>query len=250
MNTSIQTAFITGGSARIGKAIALHLAAGGYDIALHYRSSEKAAQETANTIRAMGRHAVLVQGDLTHAHRTAALIADAGKTLGPITCLINNASIFEKDTLGDFTTEKFNAHFAVHAHAPLQLIRDFARQLPPQQNGNIINLTDGMSGWSMSDKFLTYSLSKMTLANITQLLARDLAARRIRINTIAPGPTLPGPQDTQETFSKLEKILPLKHASSPQEVCDAISYLLKADSVTGQTIQLSGGIHTLQSLYE
>ena len=249
MSTSIQTAFITGSSARVGRAIAFHLAKLGFDIALHYRTSKEAAEETASTIRAMGRRAALVQGDLTDAKRTAALIQEVGKALGGITCLINNASLFEKDVLDNFTHETMDAHFAVHAEAPLQLIRDFVNQLPKGATGNIINLTDGMIGWSMSDTFLTYTLSKMTLWNITQLLARELAPR-IRINAIAPGPTIPGAQDKPEPFSKLEKILPLKHVSNPQEVCDAVEYILKAQSVTGQMIQLGGGIHTLTSLYE
>lgn len=249
MNNSTKTAFITGSSARIGKAIALHLAAQGYDIALHYRSSPAAAEETASTIRAMGRHAVLVQGDLTDLTRTQTMLSDAKKALGTITCLINNASVFEKDSLFDFSPENFQAHFTVHAQAPLILIREFVKQLPPHPVGNIINLTDGMHGWSVSDKFLTYSLSKMALTNLTQLLARELAPR-VRINAIAPGPTLPGTQDKPETFSKLEKIIPLKHVSNPQEVCDTVSYLLGAESVTGQIINLSGGVHCIPSLYD
>lgn len=249
MNKTTQVAFITGSSDRIGKAIALHLAGLGYDIALHYRRSEHAAEDTAATIRAMGRHAVLVQGDLTDPTRTASLISDVKKTLGQITCLINNASLFEKDALKNFTHENFTAHFAVHAEAPLRLISEFVNQLPNSLAGNVINITDGMNGWSMSDKFLTYSLSKMALGNITQLLARSLAPR-VRINTIAPGPTIPGTQDSPDTFSKLEKILPLARVSSPEEVCAAIDYLLSAHSVTGQSIQLSGGIHTLQSLQD
>ena len=249
MATYPTAALITGSGTRVGAFVAKHLAAQGCDIALHYRNSKEAAEETADVIRSAGRKAVLLQGDLTDPVRTSALMSEARSTLGEINCLINNASIFEKDGLYNFTHENFVTHFSVHAEAPLILIRDFAAQLGKDSKGSIFNLTDGMTGWSMSDNFLSYSLSKMALANITQLLARNLAPR-IRINTIAPGPTIPGAQDKPETFSKLKKILPLALVSNPQEICDAIDYLFKAESVTGQTIQLNGGIQTLLSMHE
>lgn len=243
-----KTALITGGAIRVGKAISLHLAKRGYDIAIHYHSSKTEAEETASCVRALGRKAVTLQADLVNNLHAATLVGAATEALGPITCLINNASAFEKDSLDNFTHENFEKHFHVHVEAPLILIRDFARQLPEDGEGNVINITDGMHGWSISDKFLTYSLSKMAMGNIAPLLARSLAPR-IRINTIAPGPTLPGKQDLPGTFSKLEKILPLERVSNLEEICDTADFLLKAKSVTGQMLFLSGGIQNLQSLY-
>lgn len=248
MSALPKVALITGGAVRVGKALALNLAEDGYDIAIHYHNSGADAENTIEAIRKAGRRAVAISGDLADDTQASTIVSKANKALGEISCLINNASVFEKDALDNFTHENFVKHFHVHVEAALVLIRDFRNQLSPGNRGNIINITDGMVGWSVSDKFLTYSLSKMALGNIAPLLARSLAPQ-IRINTIAPGPTLPGKQDTPNTFSKLEKLLPLGRVSGLEEVCGAVRYLLGAESVTGQTIYLNGGVQGLQSFY-
>ncbi len=125
--------------------------------------------------------------------------------------------------------------------APLRLIRAFAAQCSASGNSSIINIGDGMHGWSMSPNFLTYTLSKMALADLTKLLAMELAPR-IRINTIAPGAMLPSHMDKPGVFKKLARLTPLKRNSNPSELCDAVSFLLRAESLTGQCIDLSGGL--------
>jgi NAD(P)-dependent dehydrogenase (short-subunit alcohol dehydrogenase family) len=241
-------ALITGSSNRVGREIALCLADKGYDIAVHYNASDDAAKETQKRIESLGRKAICVQADLKSTSRIASLYLDIHNTLGPVSCLINNASIFYKDTLSSFSESTLSDHFAIHAIAPLFLIQSFALQLPKETPGNVINLLDGMWGWSMSPSFLTYSLSKMTLWNITTLLARELAPH-IRINAIAPGSTIPGIQDKEDTFEKIKQYVPLKRNSSPEEVCNALRYLLEAPSVTGQVIELGGGSQTLKNAF-
>jgi NAD(P)-dependent dehydrogenase (short-subunit alcohol dehydrogenase family) len=238
----IRTALITGAAVRVGQAIALSLADNGWDIAFHYNRSEKPAEKLAKLIRSKRRKATLVQADLADSASVARLIPTLSKQGIKLDCLINNAAAFGKNDLANLNSQNWYAHMDVNLFAPLLLMRDFAAQYKGT-SGNIINITDGMLGWSISPKYLSYSLSKLGLGNATELLARELAPR-IRINAIAPGPTLEGAQDKKDTFAKLAKIIPLKRTSSPKEICDAVHFLLSASSVTGQQIALSGGLQT------
>jgi len=235
-----KTVLITGGAVRVGQAIALALAKRGFDVVIHTHTSKKAADALAKRIRRMKRKAYVVMADLSDPVAVAGIIPSLTEKGVTLDCLINNAAQFNKDTLASLTPESWRCHMDVNVFAPLQLIRDFVAQYKGK-DGNIINITDGMMGWSVSPTFLSYGLSKMTLANATQMLARELAPR-IRINAVAPGPTLPGMQDKKDTFAKLEKIIPLTRTSTPAEVCDAIAYILQAPSLTGQIIALSGGL--------
>src|SRR5262249_41125997 len=152
---------------------ALRLAKEGWDIAIHCRASKHEAQTLVRQIARLGRKAVIVTGDLEDAKVPARLIKEAQKQLGPLTCLINNASQFRKDALYSFTEESLAMHLSVNALAPLRLIKYFAQQCPKEQQSNIVNIGDGLTGWSISPNFLTYSLSKMLLSDLTQLLASD-----------------------------------------------------------------------------
>ncbi len=242
-------ALVTGSANRVGRALALALAKSGYDVAVHYHRSREAAQETCAEIKALGRRACILSADLRVASEAAQLITSAKEQLGVVTCLVNNASVFHKDTLSSFSEKNWNEHFAVHALTPLSLIQSFTAQLPKEQQGNVVNILDGMWGWSMSSSFLTYTLSKMTLWNLTALLARELAPN-IRINAIAPGSTIPGVQDKPDTFDKIRNYVPLKRNSAPDEVSAALLYLLGAPSVTGQVIELGGGARTPHHAFE
>jgi NAD(P)-dependent dehydrogenase (short-subunit alcohol dehydrogenase family) len=232
-------ALITGAARRIGRAIALSLAERGYDIAVHYHKSEDAAKTLVAEIEAYGRKAVAIAAHLEAQSQVEALIPKASRLLGPVTLLVNNASHFARDTIDTANYESFLTHSQVNLYAPMALAQAFARQAPA--GGQIINLSDGVYGWSMSPNFLTYSLSKFGLLSLTELLALSLAPH-IRVNAVALGPTLPGAMDKPGTFERLASLAPLKRVSSPDEVVSAVDYLLNAPSVTGQVLYLSGGM--------
>ena len=234
-------ALITGAARRVGRAIALALAERGYDIVIHYHRSEDAAKALVGEIEAHGRRAIAIAAHLEIPSQTEALVPRAAEMLGPISLLVNNASHFARDTLATTDYDTFLAHSHVNLYAPLALSQAFAAQLPATGNAQIINLSDGVYGWSMSPQFLTYSLSKFGLVSLTELLAATLAPR-CRVNAIALGPTMPGVMDTPGTFEKLASLAPLKRVSSPEEVVAAMDYLLHAPSVTGQVLYLSGGM--------
>jgi NAD(P)-dependent dehydrogenase (short-subunit alcohol dehydrogenase family) len=181
-----------------------------------------------------------VQADLRDAKAAANIIPVLAKKDVTPDCLINNASAFEKDALATLTPEEFHARMDVNLLAPLLLMQGFVAHYKGSE-GNIINITDGMSGWSMSHTFLSYALSKNSLKDATRMLARDLAPT-IRVNSIAPGATLEGKQDKKDTFNKLRKIIPLGRTSSPEEINLAVHYILSSPSLTGQILSLSGGM--------
>ena len=239
-----KTAIITGAAKRIGREIALSLADIGYDIAIHYDTSENEAGELAGLIKAKNRKAYLVKADfLCYDYELSPIILGLNKQGIKIDCLINNAAVFWKDSIFDINEPDnplFWQQMTINLTTPLVLIKEFAQQYTGKA-GNIINICDGMSGWSISPKFLSYSLSKMGLENATKLLASELAPN-IRINAIAAGASLIGKQDEENTFAKLEKIIPLQIVSSPEEICNTVKYILATPSLTGQVIALSGGM--------
>ncbi len=236
-----KTVLITGAALRVGRSLALSLADAGWDIALHYNTSEKPARELAALIAGKGRKAHLAQADLAREQSVSGIFPALAKQGIIPDALINNAATFEKDSLGTIDHKHWHAQMDTNLFAPLLLMRDFAAHYKGD-GGNIINITDGLAGWSMSSNFLSYSLSKVGLAHATRMLAHEFAPR-IRVNAIAPGATLASKHDTKETFAKLKEIVPLKRVSSPEEVCDAALFLLSAPSVTGQIISLSGGLN-------
>lgn len=238
--TGSKTVLITGAAARLGGAMALSLADAGWDVAIHYNTSEKKAQALAGQIRGKGRKAYLVRADLRDAKAVAGIIPALHRQKVKLSCLINNAAAFGKDSLAGLTPQAWQAYQDVNLLAPLLLTRDLAAHYKGTE-GNVINITDGMLGWSVSQNYLSYAMSKLGLASATRLLARELAPN-IRINAIAPGATLEGELDSEDTFAKLRKIIPLRRTSSPEEVNCAIHFLLSSPSLTGQILSLSGGM--------
>jgi len=235
-----RTILITGAGKRLGRAFALSLARAGWNVAVHYHRSEKEAKETAAEIESLSRKAYLVQADLNDTDAVSGIFPALAKQGARIDALINSAAAFEKDTLATLTQESWREHMQVNLLAPLLLMRDFARHYKGAE-GCIINITDGLQGWSMSPAFLSYALSKESLTHATRMLARELAPA-IRINAIAPGATLEGKQDKEDTFAKLAGIIPLKRTGSIEEVARALHFLLESPSVTGQVLMLSGGM--------
>jgi NAD(P)-dependent dehydrogenase (short-subunit alcohol dehydrogenase family) len=236
-----KTALITGAAKRIGRAIAFDMAAHGWSIAVHYNTSPQEAEETRDAIRKTGASAEIVQGDLAGTAALAGLVKRAQAALGPVSCLINNASVFDYDDIATMTPESWEDHIAVNLGAPLFLSQAFAAALPADRNGNIVNLIDQRVR-KLTPHFVSYTLSKAGLWTATKTLAQALAPR-IRVNAIAPGPTLPNVRQRQEDFAKESGATLLGHGPEPEEIAAAVRFILDAPSLTGQMIALDGGQH-------
>lgn len=241
MTPSAQTAFVTGGAKRLGRAIALKLAEHGYDVAIHYHSSQHEAAETARAIEVLGRRAHVVQADLCQESEVVSLLPAVNRALGPVHCLVNNASVFEMDKVESVTRESWDRHIETNLRAPLVLSQAFARQLPPDAAGNIINMLD-QRVWKLTPYFMSYTVAKMGLWTLTRTLALALAPK-IRVNAIGPGPTLPSPRQSAEQFAAQAAAMPLGHGATPEEVAAAALYILSSPSMTGQMLALDGGEH-------
>jgi NAD(P)-dependent dehydrogenase (short-subunit alcohol dehydrogenase family) len=241
-----RVALVTGAADRVGAAIARRLASEGWAVVVHYRfSADKAeavaAEIRAADIRAGGGKATTIGADLADRRRRAALISEAAKPFGPLTLLVNNASSFERDAVTDLDEALWDAHFAVHAEAPAFLSRDFAAQLPAGASGNIINIIDERV-LDLSPAFFSYTLSKSVLWTMTRTLAQSLAPR-IRVNAIAPGPTVPPPHVSPEAHVRRLAELPLGHAADANAIADGVIAILGLPSMTGQMLALDGGEH-------
>jgi NAD(P)-dependent dehydrogenase (short-subunit alcohol dehydrogenase family) len=234
-------ALVTGGGKRIGRAIALALGHAGWDVAVHYNGSRREAEGVAREIRGLGRKAAAVGADLAREKETANLVAKAAKALGPLTCLVNNASVFERDEALTATRKSWDRHMEVNLRAPFVLTQGFARQCPRGREGNVINLIDERV-WNLTPHFVSYTLSKAGLWALNRTMALALAPR-IRVNGIGPGPALPSPRQSQAQFRRQCAMMPLGRGTTPEEVADAVLFILSARAMTGQMIALDGGQH-------
>lgn len=232
---------MTGAAHRIGRAIALDLAAQGFDVAIHYKRSRDAAAALAAEIESCGRRTALIDADLASEDDTAALVGRAADALGPVGCLVNNASRFDLDVWDTATRESWDAHMETNLRAPFLLSQEMARGLPPTAEGVIVNLID-QRVWNLTPYFLTYTLSKTGLWTLTQTLALALAPR-IRVNAIGPGPTLKSERQSEEQFRMQWDATPLHHGATPEEIAAGVRFILAAPSMTGQMIALDGGEH-------
>ncbi len=235
---SSPTALITGGGRRIGRAIALALSRAGFAVVLHAHRSRAEAEQLAAEIAGKGGRATVVLADLTDAEAVRGLIP-AAAAFGPLTLLVNNAGAFEPDEIGTLDRAAFERTIAVNLAAPLFLAQAFAAQAPT--GASIVNVTD-QRVFKPTPRFLSYTLSKSALTTATVTLAQALAPA-IRVNAVAPGPTLPSPRQTPEQFAAQAASLPLKQGPTPQDIAAAVVYLAQADSVTGVTIAVDGGQH-------
>jgi len=234
-------ALVTGAGKRIGRAIAIALAEDGYDVAVHYGSSKADAAAVVAAVEAKGRRAVALVADLAREAETQKLIAAAAQVLGPLTCLVNNASCFERDEALTVTRASWDAHLETNLRAPFVLMQEFARQLPADRQGAIVNLVDERV-WNLTPHFVSYTLSKAGLWTLTQVMAMALAPR-IRVNGIGPGPTLPSPRQSAEQFARQQASVPLQHGATPEEIASAVRFILASGAMTGQMIALDGGQH-------
>ena len=234
-------ALITGAARRIGRTLALTAAEAGYDVAVHHRGPADAAEEVAFEIRSMGRRAATVDADLTNEADTAALVGRASQALGPVTLLINNASVFQDDRIQTVTRDSWDAHMQTNLRAPIVLTQAFAAELPEGAEGLIINLLD-QRVWKPNPQFFSYGVSRAALWSATRVMAQALAPR-IRVNAIGPGPTLASIHQTQTDFEAEAHNVPLQRRSAPEDIAAAVRYLIDARQVTGQMIAVDGGQH-------
>ena len=236
-----KVALVTGAGVRIGKELALALAADGWAIAIHYRASEGPAREVSEHILAHGGQAALFQADLSDEEATAALLPAVARVLGPVQCLINNASVFEHDSVESATRGSWDLHLNVNLRAPFVLSQVMARNLPRTTPGSIINIID-QRVWNLTPDFTTYTLSKAGLWELTQILARALAPQ-VRVNGVGPGPTLQSVHQSEEAFTNEWSSMPLNRQVSPEEIAAAVRFILEAPAMTGQMIAIDSGQH-------
>ena len=234
-------ALVTGAAKRIGRSIARRLVEEGWAIGLHYNRSRDEAEAFAEELRTLGARVALLQADLSDYNQTLHLVPACVEALGPPDCLINNASIFERDSVRDFTAESWAAHQNTNLRAPVMLAQAFDKALPAGQDGNIINIID-QRVLRLTPTFFSYTLAKSALWTATRTMAQALAPR-IRVNAIAPGPVLPNPYQTEADFAREWDSTLLRHGARPEEIADAVVFILRARSMTGQMITLDGGEH-------
>ena len=244
-------ALVTGGAKRLGREMALYLAARGYDVAVHYASSKAAADAVVADIRALGRKAQALPADLLIEAEMQGLLPAASKALGgPVTCLINNASIFEYDNVETATRNSWDRHMESNLRAPFVLTQAFAAQLPKAQmdannepiaQGLIINMIDQRVR-KLTPEFASYTIAKMGLWALTQTTAQGLAPH-VRVNAIGPGPTLQGARQSLEHFQKQRKNTVLTRGANPSDITAALGYFIDSPAVTGQLLCVDGGQH-------
>jgi len=240
-SSSLPVALVTGASDRIGAAIAMRLAQAGHAVVIHYRSDPEGAHAVRSAITKAGGKAAIVKADLAKRSQRATLITRATQPFGPLTVLINNASVFDPDSARDLDEALWDQHFAVHAEAPIFLARDFAAQLPTGAKGNIVNVVDERV-LHLSPAYFSYTLSKSVLWTATRTMAQSFAPD-IRVNAIGPGPVLPHSRQDQATFDKQVAALPLQRNAGPEEIAAGVMLLLQTPSMTGQMLALDGGQH-------
>jgi NAD(P)-dependent dehydrogenase (short-subunit alcohol dehydrogenase family) len=244
------TALVTGAGKRLGRVMALYLAQRGHDIAVHYATSAEEAEAVAAEIRGLGRRARTFQADLLVEAETQALVPAATAALGPLTVLVNNASIFEYDRIDTATRQSWDRHLESNLRAPYVLTQAFARQCPPaltDENGEplaqglVINMIDQRI-LKLTPEFSTYTIAKMGLWALTRTAAQGLAPH-IRVNAIGPGPTLQGLRQSADHFARQRAATVLGRGANPSDIAAALGFFLDSPGVTGQFIAVDGGQH-------
>jgi NAD(P)-dependent dehydrogenase (short-subunit alcohol dehydrogenase family) len=240
-HTAPRAALVTGAARRVGRALAEHLGRSGWTVAVHYNTSDAAAQDVVAAIEAAGGRAVAVQADLTDEAALGHLVSAAVQALGPLGLLVNNAAVFEWDDALTASRSSWDRHLETNLRAPFVLTQAFARQLPEGAHGHVVNLLDGYVT-APARGFTSYHLSKFGLYGLTRSLALELAPR-IRVNGIGPGAVLPDHYRDQAEIDRVNAATPLGVGTDPAEICRTVDFLLAAGAITGQMIALDGGRH-------
>ena len=230
---------ITGAATRVGKAIALHFAERGWNIALHYFRSSTKAKELKKIIEQHWVKVALIKADLKNPKQTEKIIPLAKKKLGAINCLVNNAALFEKDDITNFTTKSWNDHLNINLLAPTILTKQFAKQAPKKTVSNIINIIDQRI-FNLTPFFMSYTISKSGLQTLTKTMAMRLGPN-IKVNAIAPGPTIKSKRQTDKHFRNQVRSTLLKKTVRSEDICVTVEFLINNNSVTGQIIAVDSG---------
>ena len=230
---------ITGAATRVGKAIALHFAEKGWNIALHYFRSSSKAKELKKIIEQNWVKVTLIKADLKNPKQVEKIIPLAKKKLGAIDCLINNAALFEKDDISNFTTKSWNDHFNINLLAPTILTKQFVKQASKKTVSNIINIIDQRI-FNLTPFFMSYTISKSGLQTLTKTMAMRLAPN-IKVNAIAPGPTIKSKRQTDKHFRNQVKSTLLKKSVRLEDICDTVEFLINNNSITGQIVAVDSG---------
>ena len=244
-------ALITGAARRLGRAMALDLAASGWDVAIHYHGSAAAGEETAGEARELGAAAATLQADMLAEDEIAGLVGRAAEALGgPLTLLINNASVFENDRIGSITRESWDRAVETNLRAPVRLTQEFAAQTPragteaggePVARAVVINMLD-QRVWNTDPSFLSYTIAKSGLLAFTRTAAQSLAPH-VRVAGIGPGPTLRGDRESEDHFTRQRRSCLLGRGSDPEDILAAMRFILSCKAFTGQMLAVDGGQH-------
>ena len=230
---------ITGGATRIGKEIALHFSKKGWNIAIHYFKSSSKAKSLKKIINQNSVKVALIKADLKKTKQVEKIISIAKKKLGTIDCLINNAALFDRDDILDFTIKSWNDHLNINLLAPTILTKQFAKQASKKTISNIINIID-QRVFKLTPVFMSYTLSKSALYTLTKTMAMRLSPN-IKVNGIAPGPTIKSKRQSTKHFNKQAKSTLLKKPVGTEDICDTVEFLINNNSITGQVIAVDSG---------
>jgi len=230
---------ITGAATRVGKAIALHFSERGWNIALHYFRSSSKAIKLKKIIEQNLVKVVLIKADLKNPKQIEKIMPLARKKLGTIDCLINNAALFEKDDIANFTTKSWNNHLNINLLAPAILTKQFSKQASKKTVSNIINIIDQRI-FNLTPFFMSYTISKSGLQTLTKTMAMRLGPN-IKVNAIAPGPTIKSKRQTDKHFKNQVKSTLLKKSVKAEDICDTVEFLISNNSITGQIIAVDSG---------
>lgn len=244
--SSVPVVLITGAAKRIGRHIALNMAQRGWDIVVHYhQSAEDAAQVVAEIVQ-LGRRAIAVQADLGSVDQVKKIVPQVLNQLGRLDCVVNNASLFEADSVNDFSQACLDKHMHANLMAPIMLAQALHASLPddaPAGIASVINILD-QKLFNLNPDYLSYTLSKAALQTATTTLAQALAPK-LRVVGIAPGLSMVSGDQSETDFLAAHKVTPLGRSSTPEDIAEAVCYVAAARAITGTTILVDGGQHLI-----
>ena len=229
---------ITGGATRMGAAIARKLSGPNKEILIHYNKSKLKAERLKKELSSKGTKVYLVKGDLSKETDIKKIIKFAKSKLKFFDCLVNNASLFENDKLENFSLDSWSKHLRTNLRAPALLTKEFAKNVKGKNN-NIINIID-QRVFKLTPYFFSYTLSKTGLYTLTKTSAMSLAPN-IRVNAIAPGPTIKNQRQSEKHFRKQYLATPLKRQVDVEQICNAVDFFINNISITGQVLAIDSG---------
>ena len=233
---------VTGAARRVGREIALHLAASGFDVALHHRGSAEDALATVRDAQAAGAAAAAFQADLSDESACRALVPAVVAHFKRLDAVVNNAATFEYDTAQTFSAAAMERHWRANTAPAVLLAQALHAHLSGcAEVGCVVNLLD-QKLWNLNPDYFSYTLSKAALQAATVMLAQALAPQ-VRVCGVAPGVTLPSGTMTPEEFAQSHRLTPLKRSSTPADIARAVRFLIESPAITGSTLLVDGGQH-------